>query len=125
MPNVSILDIRAERVHTGAMADDELNAEFGRQLRELRGGAGLSQDELANASGISRTSVVNIERGRQGVSLGTLYRLATGLGSEPQSLLPRIAPRPTVPKIAHGPNTPDTELAVLAVVRRAERGELD
>ena len=102
------------------MADDELNAEFGRQLRSLRDKMQLSQEELARASRISRTSIVNIERGRQGVSLGTLYRLASALGLEPQSLLPTVEPRPALPKIALGPDTPETELALLAVVRRIE-----
>lgn len=65
-----------------------LNAAFGQQLRELRTSVGLSQDALARRAGLSRTSVTNIEMGRQHVSLDVLYRLADGLGAEPRQLLP-------------------------------------
>lgn len=40
------------------------------------------------ALGLSRTSVTNIERGRQPVQLHTLYRIAATLGVEPTLLLP-------------------------------------
>ena len=108
----------------GPVASEELAVEFGRRLRHLRDEVDLSQEALAAASGLSRTSIVNIERGRQGVSLATLYNLASALGLEPRILLPNADPPPAVPRIAIGPNTRDSERAVLAVMRKANQGGL-
>lgn len=98
---------------------DQLNEQFGRQLLEQRTSVGMTQEELASASGISRVSIVNIERGRQGVSLSTLYRLADALGLAPNELLPTVTSISEVPKIAIGPATPESERAVSAIMRRA------
>lgn len=64
--------------------------EFGRNVRRLREreGFGLSQDALSKRVGLSRTSVTNIEKGRQQVSLHALYAFADALGVEPTALLP-------------------------------------
>jgi len=48
----------------------------------------ISQAALALALGLSRTSVTNIERGRQPVQLYTLYKIAEILGVVPTQLLP-------------------------------------
>lgn len=47
-----------------------------------------SQEDLALALGLSRTSITNIERGRQPIQLHTLYKIADVLGVEPTVLLP-------------------------------------
>jgi transcriptional regulator with XRE-family HTH domain len=99
--------------------DERLNAEFGRLLRELRRRTAMSQDLLAEAAGVSRTSIVNIEAGRQGISLSTLYRLALALRLTPQALLPPLPIEGTLPRIRLGPETPESERAILAVMRRA------
>jgi transcriptional regulator with XRE-family HTH domain len=49
-------------------------------LRRLRRRAGLSQVALAEASGISRRMIVNLEGGDTNVSLSSLDRLAEALG---------------------------------------------
>jgi len=49
-------------------------------LRRLRRRAGLSQAGLAEASGISRRMIVNLEGGDTNVSLSSLDRLAEALG---------------------------------------------
>lgn len=49
-------------------------------LRRLRQGLGLSQIALAEASGLSRRLIVDIEAGQANVSLGNLDRLARSLG---------------------------------------------
>lgn len=61
---------------------------FGRLLARVRGKASLSQENLAAALGLSRTSVTNIEAGRQPVQLHTIYRIADLLEVELTSLLP-------------------------------------
>jgi transcriptional regulator with XRE-family HTH domain len=48
----------------------------------------MSQEAFARAVGFSRTSITNIERGRQPISLHTLYFMADILGVEPADLLP-------------------------------------
>lgn len=48
-------------------------------LRRLRRAAGFSQEALAEASGVSRRMLVNIERGDANVSLATLDRIAAAL----------------------------------------------
>lgn len=92
--------------------------EFGERVRERRRRSGMSQDELADASSLSRTSVVNIEKGRQGVSLGTLYRLAEALMCSPGELLPPHHEF-DVPPITIGGETDSARHAVLSVLRRA------
>jgi transcriptional regulator with XRE-family HTH domain len=63
---------------------------FGRRVAKLRKKAGVSQEKLADAIALSRTSVTNIERGRQPVQLHTLYSIADALGVEPPDLLPAV-----------------------------------
>jgi len=46
------------------------------RVKELRTARGLTQQELAEASGVSRQSVISIERGRYVPSLGLALRLA-------------------------------------------------
>jgi transcriptional regulator with XRE-family HTH domain len=64
--------------------------EFGRNLRHARQreGAELSQEKLAKRVGMSRTSITNIEKGRQQIPLHMLYSLADALGLDPVALLP-------------------------------------
>ena len=63
--------------------------EFGRGLRSVRKSANLTQEALAERVGLSRTSITNIERGRQHVSLHMLFSLAAAVGVEPAELLPQ------------------------------------
>lgn len=55
---------------------------LGRQIRVLRRIRGLTQAELATRIGISRTSLTNIEKGRQSVSVEMYYRIAAALDYE-------------------------------------------
>ena len=71
------------------MNEKAINKSFGGRLKEERDRASLTQDELAKRANIGRTTVANIERGRQSVSVPLLYRLASALGVAPESLLPQ------------------------------------
>lgn len=64
--------------------------EFGQNVRRQRQrvGAKLSQESLGKRVGLSRTSVTNIEKGRQQLPLHMLYSFADALGVEPNALLP-------------------------------------
>jgi transcriptional regulator with XRE-family HTH domain len=61
---------------------------FGRILAQRRSEANLSQAALAKAVGLSRTSITNIECGRQPVNLHTLYVMAGVLRRDLNDLLP-------------------------------------
>ena len=61
---------------------------LGERIREARDKAGVKQDQLARAVGLSRTSITNIERGRQGVQAYLLSRIAEVLGRPAGELLP-------------------------------------
>lgn len=63
---------------------------FGRELRRYRCICGLTQAELAAEAGMSRPSIVNIEQGRQGVSVFRAWQLADALGVRPATLLRQV-----------------------------------
>jgi transcriptional regulator with XRE-family HTH domain len=66
---------------------------LGLRIREAREKAKLKQEQLGKAVGLSRTSITNIERGRQGVQVYLLVRIAQELGRSPAELLPGSSPR--------------------------------
>ena len=57
------------------------------RLKALRASAGMTQHELAEAVGLTRTSIANIEAGRQGLTVESLAAVAKGLGVTVASLL--------------------------------------
>lgn len=67
-------------------------AEIGRRVRLARERIGLTQDSLAAQIMLSRTSVTNIEKGRQKVLAHTICRLAGALNVLPAELLPDTPP---------------------------------
>ena len=60
----------------------------GARIRAARVARGLTQTELAASVGLTRTSVVNIEKGRQKMLVHTLHDFAAALGSVVADLLP-------------------------------------
>jgi DNA-binding XRE family transcriptional regulator len=52
---------------------------------------GLTQEKLGKLVGLSRTSIVNIERGRQHLALHQLFVFAAALKVRPDALLPSPA----------------------------------
>jgi transcriptional regulator with XRE-family HTH domain len=53
---------------------------FGQVLRAAREARALSQESLADLSGISRTFISEIERGNSSPTLDALTRISVGLG---------------------------------------------
>ena len=68
----------------------ELLRGIGVLIRGRRESLGLSQDALAHNLDLSRNTIGNIENGRHGPSLVTLFEIAEALQIEAQFLLPRI-----------------------------------
>ena len=69
-------------------ADQIFYRQFGQLLAEIRRKKGMSQELLADELGLSRTSITNIEKGRQPIQLHSLYRIARLLEVELKELLP-------------------------------------
>lgn len=69
---------------------DQLYAFIGRVVRSQRKQLEMTQDDLAERLGVSRTSVTNLEQGIQRIPLHRLYRLASILGMEMSEFLPRL-----------------------------------
>lgn len=57
--------------------------QFGLRLREIRTLKGLSQEKLAFESGIARSYVGEVERGKRNIALLNICKLAEALGVEP------------------------------------------
>ena len=62
--------------------------QFGQRVRELRLGAGMSQEELADRAGLHRTYIGGIERGERNIGLLNVFRLATTFGIPVADLFP-------------------------------------
>jgi|APAga8741243762_1050094.scaffolds.fasta_scaffold62946_1 transcriptional regulator with XRE-family HTH domain len=60
---------------------------FGRRLAELRVRHGWSQERLAHESGLARSYLGGVERGKRNLSLLNIYKLARTLDVEPYELL--------------------------------------
>lgn len=68
--------------------DSALHAALGKRIRDRRVSSGLTQAQLANRIAISRTSLTNVELGRQRLLVDQLYKMAEVLNAQPQDLLP-------------------------------------
>ena len=69
-----------------------MSAALGLRLARLRRERGLSLDRLAQASGVSKGMLVQIETGRANTSIATLCKAAAGLGVAVAELLELEAP---------------------------------
>jgi transcriptional regulator with XRE-family HTH domain len=57
------------------------------RLRRFRQGAVMSQEELAERSGVARDTISKLETGRRGAYPSTIRKLAAGLEMRPQMLM--------------------------------------
>lgn len=62
--------------------------EFGLRVRRARLDVGLNQEALGHRVGLERSSISNIEKGRQKVQLHMLLEFAAALEVAPTALLP-------------------------------------
>lgn len=67
-------------------------AEFGARVRARRQELQLSQEGLADRSGLHWTFVGQVERGRRNLSLHNLLKLAEALDIDPADLVTGLAP---------------------------------
>lgn len=64
-----------------------LRSVFAHNLRKLRLIKSLSQEKLAELSGLHRTYVSSVERCERNITLETVERFAAALGADPIDLL--------------------------------------
>jgi transcriptional regulator with XRE-family HTH domain len=62
---------------------------LGRAVRAIREQRGISQVELAEASGFRQSWISSVEHGRRNPSWNNVVRLAAGLGVRPSALVKR------------------------------------
>jgi transcriptional regulator with XRE-family HTH domain len=73
----------------GTMDRNRIYEMLGGNIRRERDALDLNQSELAKLVGLSRTSVTNVELGRQALSVHQLFDFAAALGVDAAQLLPR------------------------------------
>jgi transcriptional regulator with XRE-family HTH domain len=70
---------------------------LGKRIREARRAKKLTQEKLSYSVGLSRTSVTNIETGRQPIYAHTVVQIAQLLGVQVSDILPPpFVPEPAV-----------------------------
>ncbi len=70
-----------------ASAAESINENLGRRVKKLRGDRGWSLEDLASASGVSRSMLSEIERERANPTLSVTYRIARAFGLSLQDLI--------------------------------------
>ncbi len=70
------------------ISESELYEQVGILVRIAREKVGLNQQDLAKLIGLQRTSITNIEAGKQKFQLHTLFNIANALNIPVKSLLP-------------------------------------
>lgn len=63
---------------------------LGTQISAARAKLGITQAQLSSGIGLTRSSVANIEAGKQRISVEVLAKIAQALGLEPATLIPPL-----------------------------------
>ncbi|MEA5578883.1 helix-turn-helix transcriptional regulator [Anabaena sp. UHCC 0451] len=69
------------------MTENSQLQKFGEHIRTIRKAQGLSQEQLAELSGLHRNYIGGVERGERNVALLNIIRIAHALGMSPSELL--------------------------------------
>jgi transcriptional regulator with XRE-family HTH domain len=80
---------------------DHFYVEAGKLMRAAREKKGISQEQVGKAVGLSRTSINNIEKGRQKVLLDTFCKIARVIDEKPQALVALLPVPESVPDSVH------------------------
>lgn len=70
---------------------DDLQEILGKNIRLARAAKGLSQEDLADLTGLDRTYISGVERGVRNPTIKVLQKISEGLGVSAHMLL---GPRP-------------------------------
>jgi transcriptional regulator with XRE-family HTH domain len=100
---------------------DRFNSELGRKIRAAREIRKVTQEQLGSAVKLSRTSITNIELGRQRLLVDQLAGIASMLETPMEELIPSadfLRPEPVTAEAAVGSEMPTVMRFIQAV--RAE-----
>lgn len=70
--------------------NDIIQREISKAIKKERVRQGKTQIQLASEAGILRTTLVNLESAKQGLSLESLYQLCAALKVEVSEILPSV-----------------------------------
>jgi len=87
------------------------------RIRELRHKRGLSLQQLADASGTSKSQIDKLEKGNRRLTVDWMVRLARPLGCDPRDLLPSSDAKTRACVPVYSPAMPSAELLVFALKR--------
>jgi transcriptional regulator with XRE-family HTH domain len=97
---------------------------IGLRIKTAREDMSLTQEDLGVRVGLTRTSISNIENGRQKIQVDTIYDIARVLNIDPFSLLPPQSKGEAVEKRYLANLKPDVQKWVEAIIiSRPERAE--
>ena len=68
--------------------NEDIRYYFGKRLKEIRMSKSISQEELAFISGLHRTYISSVERGKRNIALINIQKLARSLGVSTKDLIP-------------------------------------
>jgi transcriptional regulator with XRE-family HTH domain len=108
-------------------AVDDLYAVVGSKIREARKRRRWNQSDLATDVGLTRSSIANVEAGRQRLLVHALLKVAVALEVPPESLLPSTDELRHEPHHDHDPpdlsgQSHSTQDFVAAALRQARKG---
>lgn len=95
--------------------EGQLYAAIGSEIRARRTTAGKRQDELAEAVSLTRSSIANVEAGRQAIPIHHLVDIAETLGTTAADILAAAERR----RAATIPDSPALPKAVVAFLQEA------
>jgi len=80
-------DKRSRSARAGRVNDEAIVAEVGSRVKRLRTEAGLTLEEFAAQSGVSRAMISKVERGEKSPTLAIIVRIAKGLNVSMSTLM--------------------------------------
>lgn len=69
---------------------EEIYKQLGKLIRARRKKIDVTQEELGERVHLTRTSITNIEQGRQRIQVHTLFDIAAALDVAPTTLIPTV-----------------------------------
>lgn len=79
-----------EAVQIRKNLENKFMIEFGKKVKQKRLELGAKQEDISAIAGLGRTSITNIELGRQDPAFTTILFLAMALGCKATELIPDI-----------------------------------
>lgn len=107
------------------MDEDEIYSDIANRLRAQRDRIGWTQARLADAAGLPRSAIANIEGGRQRIAVHHLLRISAAIGVAPSELLPEtnIQEHNAPVLIAEEDNLNEAQkIEILKVIEETSRG---